>query len=229
MPSSQVWPQYLGLPQRAGRLYAIVDVEMAASAGWTPLDLVSAYLSGGAHLIQLRAKSLSGSAFLDLACRMHDLTAAAGALLIVNDRADIARSAGAEGVHVGQDDLPPAAVRRLVGLESIVGLSSHTDEQVLQAITEPISYMAIGPVFTTATKNDAQPPIGLIGVRQAAKAAAPRALGVIGIGGITLARAREVVDAGAAGVAVISDLLAGGDPEARTRAFIARLAEVGTV
>jgi thiamine-phosphate pyrophosphorylase len=160
---------------------------------------------------------------------MHDLTARAGALLIVNDRGDIARLTGAEGVHVGQEDLPAAAVRRLVGPDLLVGLSSHTDEQVRRAVSEPISYLAIGPVFTTTTKEGAHPAVGLSGVRRAVQAAGPRALGVIAIGGITLAGAREIVDAGAAGVAVISDLLAGGDPEARTRAFIARLAEVGTV
>ena len=216
------------LTPQAMRLHAIVDVEVAARAGWTPLHLASAYLRGGARLIQVRAKSLPGSAFLDLATRIHEAASAAGALVVVNDRADIARLAGAEGVHLGQDDLPPAAARVLVG-HAIVGLSTHSVEQVQGAVTHPITYLAIGPVFGTSTKETGYAAIGLDGVRRAVEAARPHGLPVIAIGGITLERVRDVVDAGAAGVAVISDLLEGDEPEARTRAYLERLDRAGKV
>jgi thiamine-phosphate pyrophosphorylase len=141
----------------------------------------------------------------------------------VNDRADIAALAGADGVHVGQDDLPPRHVRRVVGDRAIVGLSTHTLEQVDAALDAPISYLAIGPVFGTATKTTGYEPIGLERVGSAAQRARARGLPLVAIGGITLARAAFVVEAGAASVAVIGDLLAGGDPEARVRAYLERL------
>ena len=211
------------------RLHAIVDVSVALAAGWTPTDLAAAYLSGGARLIQVRAKAASGSAFLDVAAAVHDLARSAGALVIVNDRADIAKLASAEGVHLGQDDLSPSAARLLIGPGSIVGLSTHTDEQVARAMTEPISYIAIGPVFATSTKVTGYSPVGLEGVRRAAAAGRAQGLDLVAIGGVTLQNVVDVMSAGASGVAVISDLLEGGNPEARTRAYLARITGAGGV
>jgi thiamine-phosphate pyrophosphorylase len=145
------------------------------------------------------------------------------ARVIINDRADIARLAGAAGVHVGQDDLPPAAVRALLGDAAELGLSTHSSEQVERAVLEPVSYVAIGPVFGTATKATGYAPLGLDVVRAAAARAGAKGLPVVAIGGITLENALSVLQAGAASVAVIGDLLATGDPEARTRAFVERL------
>ena len=187
------------------------------------VDLAAACLNGGARFLQLRAKALSGAAFLDTAAAVATLAHAAGAMLIVNDRADIAALAGADGVHVGQDDLSPRQVRRVVGDAAMVGLSTHTLEQVDLALDAPISYLAIGPVFGTATKATGYEPIGLDHVAGAARRAGTRGLPLVAIGGITLDRAAAVIEAGAASVAVISDLLAGGDPEARVRAYIDRL------
>jgi thiamine-phosphate pyrophosphorylase len=206
-------------------LNAILDVDVAAGAGWPPLDLAQAFLAGGARFLQLRAKTLGGAEFLELATALVRL-AQGRARVIVNDRADIARLAGADGVHVGQDDLPPAAVRSLVGNEAIVGVSTHTVEQLDQAVLEPVSYVAIGPVFGTTTKATGYERVGLEMVVEAARRMRVRGLPLVAIGGITLETARSVVDAGAASVAVIGDLLVGGDPERRVREFLGRLSHV---
>jgi thiamine-phosphate pyrophosphorylase len=144
----------------------------------------------------------------------------AGGLLIVNDRADIARMSGAVGVHVGQEDLSPEDVRRVVGPDRIVGRSTHSGVQVEAALLEPISYVAIGPVFATRTKGAAAAaPVGLSGVRGAAARAGAVGVPVVAIGGITLACARDVVAAGASSIAVISDLLSE-DAAGRARAYL---------
>jgi thiamine-phosphate pyrophosphorylase len=212
-------PKALSLP----RLYPIVDVEVAARAGWAPRDLARAYLAGGARLLQLRAKALEGAAFLDLAHALVSDARAAGARVVINDRADIARLAGADGVHVGQDDLAPADVRRLVDEGALVGLSTHTSAQIEAALAEPISYLAIGPVFSTLTKATGYDRVGYEAVRHAAARAATVGLPVVAIGGITLETAPRVIDAGAASLAVITDLITD-DPEARVRQYTAALA-----
>jgi thiamine-phosphate pyrophosphorylase len=128
---------------------------------------------------------------------------------------------GAAGTHVGQEDVPPAAARRILGDRAIVGYSTHTTDQIEAAVREPISYLAIGPVFGTRTKATGYCAIGLPMVAEAARLAA--GLPVVGIGGITLDMAPQVVAAGAAAVAVISDLLAGGEPAVRVRRFVEAL------
>lgn len=148
--------------------------------------------------------------------RAHD------ALVIVNDRVDLARVSGAAGVHVGQEDLPPAAARVQLGPGAIVGCSTHSVNQVDAALREPVTYVAVGPVFGTATKETGYDAVGLDLVRAAAGRAGDTP--IVAIGGITLETAPAVIDAGAACVAVISDLLTGGDPAARVRAFVRRLA-----
>jgi thiamine-phosphate pyrophosphorylase len=178
------------------------------------------WLDAGVRLIQLRAKHLSSGAMLDLAAAIVDRGRAAGATIIVNDRADVARMAGAAGVHVGQDDLSPADARRVVGPTSLVGLSTHSSAQVDAALAEPISYLAIGPVYATSSKGGAtDPPVGVAGVRDAVTRAAGAGLPVVAIGGITLDRAPDVIAAGASSVAVISDLLTG-DIAGRARAYL---------
>lgn len=204
-------------------LHAIVDVDLASRAGWTPLDLARAFLEGGATLIQLRAKQLSSSAFLDLADAAVRLARAYNAQIVVNDRADIARLSGAAGVHVGQDDLTPGAARDLVGDRALVGFSTHTVAQIEAALRQPISYLAVGPVFDTGSKDTGYEAVGLNLVAAAARLAGT--LPVVAIGGITLDNARTVIDAGATSVAVISDLLAGNDPRRRTQAFLQSLAQ----
>jgi thiamine-phosphate pyrophosphorylase len=208
---------------RLPALFAIVDVDVASAAGWPPTDLTRAFLAGGARLLQLRAKQVSGRELLELARAVVALGQPVGARIIVNDRADIARLAGAAGIHVGQEDLPPAAVRRVAGEEAIVGLSTHTPEQLEAALDAPVDYIAVGPVFGTATKSTGYEPIGLDRVSSAAHACAARGFPLVAIGGVTLSTAADVIRAGAQSVAVISDLLAGGDPEARVWAYLSRL------
>ncbi len=200
-------------------LYAIVDVETSQRAGWAARDLARAYLSGGATLLQLRAKLLGSGAFLDLAAAVAEDARAGNAIVIVNDRADLAVLAGAGGVHVGQEDLAPSDVRRIIGAEPSLGFSTHTPDQIDRALTEPISYLAIGPVFSTATKATGYEEVGLAAVSEAARRAARSGLPVVAIGGITLATAPRVIEAGAAAVAVITDLVIG-NPEQRVREYL---------
>ena len=147
----------------------------------------------------------------------------AGGLFVVNDRADIARLAGAGGVHVGQGDLGPGDVRQIIGPDGVVGVSTHSAEQVRQALLESVSYVAIGPFAATDSKGrPAGTPVGVSGVREAAGIAGAAGPPVVAIGGITLESARDVLAAGAASVAVISDLVAG-DPVERAAAYRAAL------
>jgi thiamine-phosphate pyrophosphorylase len=206
-------------------LYAILDADVAARAGWTLIDLASACLAGGARFLQVRAKHAASGWLLDTAAAVVERARACGAIVIVNDRADIARLAGADGVHLGQDDLRPAAVRPMLGDagKDIVGLSTHTPEQIESALEQPISYVAIGPVFGTATKDTGYDAVGLERVRAAARQARAQKIPVVAIGGITLDSAPGVIEAGAASVAVISDLLTGNDPERRVRSYLERI------
>jgi len=206
---------------RGNRLHAIVDVDASRRARLHPLDVARAFLAGGARLLQLRAKALDSHAFLELADALVAAARPYDASVIINDRVDIALLAAAAGVHVGQDDLPPRAVRHLLGNERIVGFSTHTVAQIEAAVRQPVSYVAIGPVFGTTSKDTGYDPIGLELVATAAKLAG--SIPVVAIGGITLENASSVISAGAASVAVIGDLLATGDPERRVRAFLQSL------
>lgn len=201
------------------RLYAILDVDAARTRGLEPVAIAEDWLDAGVRLLQLRAKSLPSGALLDLAETLSTLCRGAGASFVVNDRADIARLSGATGVHVGQTDLSPTAVRRVLPQPALVGLSTHTREQIEAAMREPIDYLAIGPVFETRSKAQPDPVVGLDGVRLAAERGHDRGWPVVAIGGITLERVGAVLDAGADAVAVISDLL-DADPAARARAFL---------
>jgi thiamine-phosphate pyrophosphorylase len=207
------------------RLYVICDAEVCAHSGWTLVDFAAACLDGGATLLQLRAKSMTSRQFLTVADAVVGRAARLSATVIVNDRADIAMLSKAQGVHVGQDDLAPADVRKVVGPEPEIGLSTHTIEQLTAAVREPVTYLAIGPVFGTVTKETGHAPVGLDMVRRAAGVASGR-MPVVAIGGITIDRAPDVIAAGAGAVAVISDLLATGDPSARVREYLDRLARV---
>lgn len=162
---------------------------------------------------------LESAEFLELARAAAARCRAAGASFIVNDRADIARMSGADGLHVGQTDLLPVEARRLLGDDAIVGMSSHSDAQATDAIAQPIDYLAIGPVYPTLTTEAGNPVVGLAGVKRASDIAAGARVPVVAIGGITLERVPEVLASGAASVAVIADLLVG-DPAARASQFV---------
>lgn len=200
------------------RLYAILDAEAAARHGRALPDVARAFLDGGARFLQVRAKHADGRRLLEWCDAVVELARPYGADVIVNDRADVARLSGASGVHVGQEDLGVDAVRAVVGPGAMVGVSTHRLEQVDAAVTQPVTYIAIGPVFETASKETGYAAVGLELVRRTVERS--RGLPVVAIGGITVERAPSVIAAGAAAVAVISDLLVGSDPRLRVRTYL---------
>lgn len=210
------------------RLYPILDVDLCRARGLEPLAVLDGFLAGGASLLQLRDKSPSTGERLALAEAVVARVHAAGARLIVNDRPDIARLSGADGVHVGQEDLTVEEARLVLGAQAIVGISTHDEAQIAAAARTSASYVAVGPVYGTSTKNTGYSARGLALVRRAAVAlqggGGQAARPVVAIGGITLERAPEVLAAGAASVAVIADLLRD-DPAAMVRAFRRRLGD----
>jgi thiamine-phosphate pyrophosphorylase len=190
------------------RLYPIVDAGVLGRLGWAVGDFALELRAGGVTLLQYRDKGGAPQEVLRAAGVISEVFSGGECRLILNDRADLAALAGWGGVHVGQDDLSPEDARRVMGDGRWVGTSTHTDEQVRLAELSCADYVAVGPVFATGTKLDAEPVIGLEGVRRV------RALTrkpVVAIGGITRENARSVVQAGADSVAVISALLVEGD------------------
>ena len=200
------------------RLYAIVDAGVAARAGWTPPDLARACLDGGARLLQLRASGVDPATQLGWCREIVRLAAPLGARVIVNDRCDLALMAGADGVHLGQRDLSIEAARRLLGSTALIGISTHDAQQVDAAVRQQVSYLAIGPVYDSRTKDTGHAAVGLETVRRTRRVVRTRP--VVAIGGITLATAPDVIAAGAASVALIADLLVGGDPARRVREYV---------
>jgi thiamine-phosphate pyrophosphorylase len=196
----------------------------AAAAGWAPLALAARLFDGGATVIQLRAKHLPSGPLLELAGALVTLARRYDAHVIVNDRVDVAVLAGAAGAHVGQDDLAPADARGQLGPGAILGVSTHDERQFARALQEPVTYIAVGPIFGTRTKDTGYTPLGLEFVR-AARTLGP-AIPIVAIGGITLDTAPAVLDAGATAVAVIGDLLATGDPRARVEQYVQELARL---
>ena len=162
-------------------LYAIVD----GSAARRPLELVEAFLRGGAAVVQLRLKEISGRELWELAREAAALCRRRDALLLVDDRPDVARAAGADGVHLGQDDLPPAAAREIVGGDALIGISTHSDAEIDAALAARADYLGFGPVFETRSKPGAVLPMphGLGGLERAVRRASP--VPVVAIGGLT--------------------------------------------
>ena len=213
------------------RLYAILDIDLLFSRQLQPLDVLDAWLACGVRLVQLRAKSLTMGPMLEVTESVLIRAAAAGARLFVNDRADVARLAGAGGVHLGQTDLSPGEARTILLPEQLIGLSTHNIAQVQAALESQPSadYLAIGPVSVTSTKARPDPVVGLVGVREASALTKRAGKPLVAIGGITLESAPQIIASGADSVAVISDLLT---DDWRTRAahFLRALHETrGTV
>jgi thiamine-phosphate pyrophosphorylase len=195
-------------------LGAALAVYLVADPEQTRRDLVDdvrAALAGGVTCVQLRAKRLGGHDFLALAQAVRTEVHAEGALFVVNDRVDVAVAAGADGVHVGLSDLPLAATRRIVGPDLFIGYSPYTLDQVAGSAAAGADYVGLGPVFATASKADADPPIGVAGLAARTRATS---LPAVGIGGITAENAGDVIRSGADGVAVISAILSAPDPRA---------------
>jgi len=182
------------------KLYAITDRQWS---NCTHEEIVRMLLDGGASFIQLRDKEASGRELLDQAIACLKLTREAGATLIINDRVDVALTAGADGVHLGQDDLSVEEAREILGEDKIIGVSTHSIDQFRAALETSANYIALGPVFPTLTKENSVPVVGLELIREARKLT-DRPL--VAIGGINLGRAPEIIEAGADCVAVISAL-----------------------
>ena len=185
---------------RIPKLYAITDRQWS---NCTHEEIVRMFLDGGANLIQLRDKEAGGRELLDQAIACLKLTRKAGATLIINDRVDVALTAGADGVHLGQDDLSVYEAREILGEDKIIGVSTHSIAQFRAALETSANYIAVGPVYPTLTKDNPAPVVGLELVREARKLT-DRPL--VAIGGISYARAPEAIAAGADCVAVISAL-----------------------
>jgi thiamine-phosphate pyrophosphorylase len=188
------------------RVYPITDRTIS---GLSDHEQVEAFIDGGARLIQVRDKNSSSRDFFDWIRDCLEITRKNNAKLIVNDRADIALLLKADGVHLGQDDLPPAEARKLLSDEAIIGFSTHNLEQVRKALEMPIDYLAFGPIFPTGTKVDHDPVVGLEMLKRVRDAV--KDLPLVAIGGIHLENLGSVLEAGADSAAMISALLVSAD------------------
>lgn len=194
------------------KIYPITDAEIS---GLSHTEQVRRLIAGGATLIQLREKQKAAGDWFPDALEAAKLCREAGVLCIVNDRVDIAIGVGADGVHLGQDDMPVADARRLLGQDKIIGLSTHSIGQLEAALREPVDYLAIGPIFDTSTKSDPDPAIGIEMLSKAAKTSGMMPL--VAIGGIKADNLASIISAGAASAAIIGALLS--DPAKISKRF----------
>lgn len=194
-------------------------VTPAGDAGYL-VAAVGQALSGGAPLIQLRLKGGSDRARWSLAEAVSERCRQVGARLVVNDRADLARAVGADGVHVGDDDLPVAAVRRVLGPTAVVGATCRDPEAARRAEAEGATYLGVGPAYATSTKEGLPHPLGPSGVGRVAAAVA---IPVVAVGGVTAERVPELLDAGCHGVAVSAAVFAAPDPRAAAGELVATI------
>lgn len=203
-------------PLRLPRIYPITDRNIS---GLPHAEQVKMLIRGGAEIIQLREKLASPREFFEAAAPALELARDAGVSLIINDRVDIALAIKADGVHLGQHDLPPRNARELLGKHAIIGLSTHSVAQATSAVKEPVDYIAIGPIFYTQTKQDPDDIVGLDGLR--AVRAAVGNVPLVAIGGINANNICSVFDAGADSAALIGALLSEpAEIETRTAVFI---------
>ncbi|HUG15923.1 MAG TPA: thiamine phosphate synthase [Thermomicrobiales bacterium] len=197
------------------RYYLVTDSRVDGVA-----DLVArcdAALSGGMTAVQLRVKDWSDRDLLLAAELLRELCAQRDTLFVMNDRVDIALAVGADGAHLGASDLPVTVARRLMGDDAIIGYSPETESDRVAAEAAGASYLGVGPVYTTATKDDAGEAIGLDGLRRVVEATP---LPVVGIGGIGVEQARDVLATGAAGVAIVSAVFMASDPAKAARRLV---------
>lgn len=188
------------------RLYAVTDPAMIESSGFSVAQAVAAAVEGGATFVQLREKKCDGGEFVARAIEALACCRAARVPLIINDRVDVALAAGADGVHVGQDDIPAEAVRRMIGPDAILGVSVKTVEEALAAEAAGADYLGAGAIYSTATKDSS-----VIGVESFREVCAAVSIPVVAIGGVGKGVAKEVMEAGAAGIAVVSAIFAAKD------------------
>lgn len=197
-------------------LYVIITTELGG--GRPTLELVRQSLAGGATAIQLREKDLPARKLVELGRVIRELTRDAGAAFIINDRLDVALAVEADGLHIGQEDLPATIARQLLGPDKILGVSVGTVAEARQAAADGADYIGAGPLYATKSKGDTGSPIGLKGLR-AIRAAV--AIPIVGIGGINASNAAEVIAAGADGIAVISAVIGAPDITTAARRLLA--------
>jgi len=197
--------------KRDWRVYVITDAE---ARGRSHREIAEAAILGGATAVQLRMKEKPARVIIETARAIAPLCRAAGVTFVLNDRVDVALAAGADGAHVGQEDLPATDARRFLGSGRVLGVSAATEAEAAAAWRSGADYLGVGAVYATGTKADAGPPVGLDRIRAIARAVP---LPVIGIGGITVENAAAVLRAGAAGVAVITAVTLADDMVAATR------------
>jgi thiamine-phosphate pyrophosphorylase len=198
------------------RLIVITDADIAKPR--TVLDVVQAAVSVGAPSIQIRDKTAPARELAATGRALLPITRAAGALLFINDRVDVALAIGADGVHVGPDDIPVAAIRPIVPKGFLIGTSTDDPEEAHRLVSEGADYLGCGTVYRTTTKSDAGEAIGIDRLKQVILAVD---VPVVGIGGITVVRSREIADeTGAAGVAVIRAVMGAPDPSEAVRALL---------
>lgn len=202
-----------GAAARVARLHVVTP----AHAGAGTCAALRRIMTAGARHVQVRTEATADRDRLAFAEMVRGLCTAAGAIVIVNDRVDIALACGAAGAHVGQDDLPAAVARRLLGPGAVLGVTCRDPESARRAAAAGATYLGVGPAYTTTTKRGLPPPLGPRGVAAVADAVD---LPVIAIAGVTPARVPELLDAGAHGVAVVSALFGAADPGAATAAFL---------
>ena len=199
---------------RSAGLYLVTS--QALSGGRTTIDIVTAALAGGVRLVQLREKEMPLREYVALAQRVRELTAVRGALLVINDRVDVALAVGADGVHLGQDDFPVTAARAMAP-ELIIGASTHSVEEAVRAQAEGASYVNIGPLYPTGTKQWEGEFLGIEGMRKMAEhVKVPFSV----MGGIKRGHIPELVMAGARIIALVTAVTAAPDPEAATRELL---------
>jgi len=201
-----------------GPLYAIADTLGRSDLSFG--ELAHKLCAGGARMLQLRVKQVSSRAFLAIAREVRDICRQYDCLLIINDRADIALAVNADGVHVGQEDMPLAAARKVLGPDKIIGVSTHEPEQALWAERGGADYIGFGPLFGTNTKATGYTARGLDHLREMRVLVR---LPIVAIGGITTERAASALAAGADAVAMISDLVLASDVAAQVKEVLARI------
>ena len=213
---------FAGADQGHG-LYLVTDRQIARKSNTTLLDAIEKALEGGVRFVQLREKALEGRELLRLARALRELTAAFGARLMVNDRVDIAILSDADGVRFGQKSISRTDARILLGAEKLIGVSTHSYEEALDAHGEGADFITLGPVFHTPSKAAWGDPVG-VGLLQ--KVAGAFSIPVYAIGGITVERLESVLTAGAAGAAVISAVLGSDDVKDSAASVVAAIKEI---
>ncbi len=199
-------------------LYAIIDTSYAPLEGLE--KTASLIIEGGAKILQLRSKGKGAGQVLEACRKLRRITLDNGAIFIVNDRVDIAVACGADGVHLGQEDIPLGDARSLLGASAIIGVSTHNTKEAKEAEASGADYISFGPVFPTKTKADAQSPKGLEGLKEIRKAVR---LPIVAIGGVTEERLMDVLNSGADGAAIISDILASGDIRLKVSSIVSKI------